>query len=87
MREEGDKSVTRENRFKFLRRQLWRAPFLLGQHAGMIMPPFVFSSPSIRRMTTRSCNERNFMSFAPGLACDGGLGPDALRSERVSSPT
>jgi len=34
--------------------------------SGMMMPPFVFSSPSMRRMTTRSCNGRNFMDFAPG---------------------
>ena len=26
----------------------------------------VLSSPSMRRMTIRSCNGRNFMSFAPG---------------------
>ena len=46
--------------------------------SGMMMPPFVFSSPSMRRMTTRSCNGRNFMGFAPGLTCDAGLGRDAL---------
>ena len=31
------------------------------------MPPFVFSSPSMRRMTTRSCNGRNFMDFRSRL--------------------
>ena len=29
--------------------------------AGMMIPPFDFSSASRRRMTTRSCNGRNFM--------------------------
>src|SRR5271157_832518 len=28
------------------------------------MPPFVLSSPSTRRMTTLSCNGRNFIRFA-----------------------
>ena len=31
--------------------------------SGMMMPPFVFSSPSRRRTTTRSCRGRNFMRF------------------------
>jgi hypothetical protein len=34
--------------------------------SGMMMPPFVLSSPSMRRMTTRSCNGRNFMGLVSG---------------------
>src|SRR5690242_14095946 len=35
--------------------------------SGIIMPPFVFSSPSRRRMTTRSCSGLNFMGFPLGI--------------------
>src|SRR5271166_7125570 len=42
--------------------------------SGMIMPPFVFSSPSMRRMTTRSCSGRNFMGLVSSQdACAGSL--------------
>jgi len=33
--------------------------------SGMIKPPAVFSSPSIRRTKTRSCNGVNAMKIAP----------------------
>ena len=33
--------------------------------SGMIRPPAVFSSPSIRRTKTRSCNGVNAMKIAP----------------------
>src|ERR1700686_697764 len=39
---------------------------LLLDGAGNNNAPLVLSSPSMRRTTTRSCNGRNFMSFAPG---------------------
>jgi hypothetical protein len=39
-----------------------------------MMPPFVFSSPSIRRMTMRSCNGRNFMERFLLSSCSAGLG-------------
>src|SRR5215472_15452034 len=35
--------------------------------SGMMMPPLVFSSSSMRRMRTRSCNGRNFIGFLPSL--------------------
>ena len=52
--------------------------------SGMIMPPFVLSSPSMRRMTTRSCNGRNFMERSLQSSCVAGLGscPSSWRQSR-----
>src|SRR5262249_16109370 len=36
--------------------------------SGMIIPPAVFSSSSIRRMRTRSCNGRNFIGLLPDFS-------------------
>jgi hypothetical protein len=45
--------------------------------SGMMIPPFVLSSPSMLRMTTRSCNGRNFMerSLSVELCCRPGIMP------------
>src|SRR5215207_5536188 len=47
--------------------------------SGMMMPPFVFSSASIRRTTTRSCSGRNFMNASLEVRWNSG-GP-------LSTPT
>ena len=50
---------THSNDLSFLR--------LLLTVSGMMMPPFVFSSPSMRLTTTRSCKGRNAMPSPFGL--------------------
>src|SRR5450432_1892172 len=35
--------------------------------SGIMMPPFVLSSPSMRRITMRSCNGRNFMGIVSSM--------------------
>ena len=55
--------------------------------SGMMMPPFVFSSPSMRRMTMRSCSGRNFMGFPLGIGMNARAERVGTREGRVPIPS
>jgi hypothetical protein len=51
--------------------------------SGMMIPAFVFSSPSRRRITMRSCSGLNFMGSLSGLAVSSGWSTFGTRKRRV----